>query len=232
MLKGTTRKEVNKMYEIYHHGVKGQKWGVRRYQNKDGSLIAAGKKRYQARKEKKKEYRNKLKKIASRSSNNRSDVAIARAAQEDTSKKVMNSVKKAIASQIISDVLSNSSNYTSMSKADLQKRIISVAKNATMDYAKNEIYAKSVAKKYDDEGKKDKRYKKDPLLTREQIFDIGLSTAKNAYPYASRIAGMKYTQAKNQRAANEARFNSWGGNILEAKYDDIVNLSSDEYRFK
>lgn len=33
-------------YELYHHGAKGQKWGVRRYQNKDGSLTAAGKKRY------------------------------------------------------------------------------------------------------------------------------------------------------------------------------------------
>lgn len=32
--------------ELYHHGVKGQKWGVRRYQNKDGSLTNAGKKRY------------------------------------------------------------------------------------------------------------------------------------------------------------------------------------------
>jgi hypothetical protein len=32
-------------YELYHHGIKGQKWGVRRYQNKDGSLTPAGKKR-------------------------------------------------------------------------------------------------------------------------------------------------------------------------------------------
>ena len=32
--------------ELYHHGVKGMKWGVRRYQNKDGSLTTAGKKRY------------------------------------------------------------------------------------------------------------------------------------------------------------------------------------------
>lgn len=31
--------------ELYHHGVKGQKWGVRRYQNEDGSLTPAGKKR-------------------------------------------------------------------------------------------------------------------------------------------------------------------------------------------
>lgn len=32
--------------ELYHHGVKGQKWGVRRFQNADGSLTTAGKKRY------------------------------------------------------------------------------------------------------------------------------------------------------------------------------------------
>ena len=31
--------------ELYHHGIKGQKWGVRRFQNKDGSLTLAGKKR-------------------------------------------------------------------------------------------------------------------------------------------------------------------------------------------
>lgn len=32
--------------ELKHHGTKGMRWGVRRYQNKDGSLTAAGKKRY------------------------------------------------------------------------------------------------------------------------------------------------------------------------------------------
>lgn len=31
---------------LQHWGIKGMKWGVRRYQNKDGSLTPAGKKRY------------------------------------------------------------------------------------------------------------------------------------------------------------------------------------------
>ena len=32
--------------ELYHFGIKGRKWGVRRFQNEDGSLTPVGKKRY------------------------------------------------------------------------------------------------------------------------------------------------------------------------------------------
>lgn len=32
--------------ELYHHGIKGQRWGIRRFQNPDGTLTAEGRKRY------------------------------------------------------------------------------------------------------------------------------------------------------------------------------------------
>lgn len=31
---------------LAHHGIKGQHWGVRRFQNEDGTLTASGKERY------------------------------------------------------------------------------------------------------------------------------------------------------------------------------------------
>lgn len=52
--------------ELYHAGVKGMKWGVRRYQKKDGSLTPAGKKRYNdpESKSEQEQKKSRIKKIA------------------------------------------------------------------------------------------------------------------------------------------------------------------------
>ena len=51
---------------LYHHGIKGQKWGVRRFRNADGTLTAAGKRR-----QAKKEYKAEIKDRKSASKNRR-----------------------------------------------------------------------------------------------------------------------------------------------------------------
>ena len=48
------------MNELQHWGIKGMKWGVRRYQNKDGSLTPAGEKRYNQEMEKVEKQKAKL----------------------------------------------------------------------------------------------------------------------------------------------------------------------------
>lgn len=43
--------QYDKTSEIHHHGIRGMRWGIRRYQNKDGTLTPAGKKRADKMKE-------------------------------------------------------------------------------------------------------------------------------------------------------------------------------------
>lgn len=46
---------------LSHHGILGQKWGVRRYQNADGTLTSAGKKRYSTATAEQEHYQNFIK---------------------------------------------------------------------------------------------------------------------------------------------------------------------------
>lgn len=64
-------------YEYYkqqdyleHHGILGQKWGIRRFQNKDGSLTSQGKKRYDTGKAELSEDAKKLKSESAKTSSN------------------------------------------------------------------------------------------------------------------------------------------------------------------
>ena len=43
---------MNSQNELKHYGIPGMEWGVRRYQNKDGSLTAAGRKRLEKKDQK------------------------------------------------------------------------------------------------------------------------------------------------------------------------------------
>ena len=57
--------------ELYHFGIKGQKWGVRRYQNEDGTLTAEGKERYSYLNSKLSRVNSRLEKIERKNSKNK-----------------------------------------------------------------------------------------------------------------------------------------------------------------
>ena len=84
--------------ELYHHGIRGQRWGVRRYQNEDGSRTSRGKKRQSDRNENKKSVKEWL-------SNNKGKIAAVTSAagaaalttymlkHPDTANKILNKCK-------------------------------------------------------------------------------------------------------------------------------------------
>lgn len=61
---------------LCHHGIKGQKWGVRQYQNPDGTLTEAGKNRYRKTEAKIANAKTRASKYATKSARNKAKASI------------------------------------------------------------------------------------------------------------------------------------------------------------
>lgn len=104
---------------LEHHGIFGMKWGIRRFQNKDGSLTPAGKR--QAEKRAAKEAKNKAKtkeQEAKKKAKTKEQEAKAAAKAEEAEKKLRSDIDKAIANV---DMKQLSKLKSSMSDEDLKR---------------------------------------------------------------------------------------------------------------
>lgn len=72
---------------FYHHGIKGQKWGIRRFQNEDGSLKPAGRKRYSDDSEPEKQNRSFFSRLTSKTSVKKKSTSTTSEKKEEVKKK-------------------------------------------------------------------------------------------------------------------------------------------------
>lgn len=108
-------------YELYHHGTKGMRWGVRRYQNKDGSLTPAGKKRYYDTPELNKK---------------KAEFDIAKAERRDAAKKANKASNRY-------NAVPTPKNYKNYKKADAEYRELDAAyQRVRLDYKTNKEVAR------------------------------------------------------------------------------------------
>lgn len=225
--------------DLYHHGVKGMRWGVRRYQRQDGSLTSAGRKRYSISeavsksKTKEKDYRKKLSSIEKRNTSSSgyqlsTDAKLIEYRNQKLSSRVAKTAAGVIASKLITDtVTGNIGRYKHMSTSQIAKELTKAVASTAANVALNDALAKSVSRKYTDEGAYTK--KKRSFITKEDVMRKSVGVAIKMAPVIGALANMKMAEANAQRARNEELFKSWGQNILTEKTHNVIWQSDDGY---
>lgn len=152
---------------LAHYGIKGQKWGIRRFQNSDGSLTAEGIKRYGSEKELKKAVRKEYREDNAKAfklGNAASSASWAAKRQSKTLERANKRLEK------------DPTNEKKRIKRDLEAKAAKILKNMEKITRKEaEDHYNSLTKKYGKTAMKDIRYAKDGRIDEINKKALGLS---------------------------------------------------------
>lgn len=226
-----------KTNELYHHGIKGQKWGVRRFQKVGGGLTPAGKKRYGKDKDPNKvrakehdklkgeERRTQMEALSKRKDIKRKDRKLAKYGSKTTAERMAITTGKTSAKELAKEAaivgtVNAIGKRVGYRRVDFSPNAREIGIDAVMEFVRKESDLRKLSESYNPDGTGKKNHM--PAIKRN---------VKQFTATAAATAGVvTYAQAKMKAAENRRKFESWGGNLLEAKYDSIVPVSESEYR--
>ncbi|MBO7451256.1 MAG: hypothetical protein J6U54_12910 [Clostridiales bacterium] len=225
--------EILAQTTLQHHGIMGQKWGVRRYQNADGSLTDAGRKRYM-RTDKRLIENQRVKTVQSGYNERRSMkqakkyLERVRKAEEKgklTQKKLSKAeMKLSVASQMLLDYMENHEEY---------KKMVSDAKEKYGDKQIKDINYKSF--KIDKDGRR-KEYVDGSVIPASTYITDGLISAASMTLMATGVTpiGMvllpseSKTKARNwykQQKAYEEAYKRDDDSVIRTKLEGFKTVS-------
>ena len=135
---GLAHADLFTLDELYHHGIKGQKWGRRQYQNKDGSLTPAGRERYGSKDNFDKQYPEDVKKSINKAKGGLNKASSAVDKAKDFNAK---QVKKAQEEQIKKDVskMSDQELKKIVNRLNMEERYKQVMNSRAAENGKNNV---------------------------------------------------------------------------------------------